>query len=200
MRHLLSGFLLVLGSTAMLSQQTAPPASSTQAVYAAQANSCRHKFDHIEQNGAKARPDQTPTIITEGELNAWLASGKAQLPNGVKKLKVAGENGVINGTAYVDFDQITAGRTSGNPLLALFRGTHEVQAKATASGSAGQGQVHIDSVSIDGIGVPRMALEYFVEKYVTPKYPGIGIDSQFRLPHRIDTATIGSHQLTITQK
>jgi hypothetical protein len=201
MRNLLSAFVVVFGSAVLLSQQTAPPAgSSTQAIYAAQANSCQRKFDHIEQNGAKARPDQTPTVISEGELNAWLSSGKAQLPNGVKKLQVTGGNGVVNGTAYVDFDQITAGRTSGNPLLALFRGTHEVQAKATASGSGGQGQVHIDSVSIDGVGVPRMALEYFVEKYVEPKYPGIGIDSEFKLPHRIDIATIGSHQLTITQK
>jgi hypothetical protein len=201
MRVLLSLFIVVIASAALLSQQTVPPAaSSTQAIYAAQANSCQRKFDHIEQNGAKAHPDQTPTLISEGELNAWLSSGKAELPKGVKKLQMTGDNGVVNATAYIDFDQITAGRTSGNPLLALFHGTHEVQAKAHASGSGGKGQVHIDSVSIDGIGVPRMALEYFVENYIEPKYPGIGIDSEFKLPHRIDIAIVGSHQLTVTQK
>jgi hypothetical protein len=60
--------------------------------------------------------------------------------------------------------------------------------------------VHIDSVSIDGVGVPRMALEYFVEKYITPKHPDIGLDSQFKLPYRIETATVGARQLTVTQK
>jgi hypothetical protein len=40
----------------------------------------------------------------------------------------------------------------------------------------------------------------FVEKYLQPKYPGVGLDSKFALPARIDTATVGLHKLTITQK
>jgi hypothetical protein len=39
-----------------------------------------------------------------------------------------------------------------------------------------------------------------VEKFLTPKYPQIGLDSQFPLPDRIDTATVGLHKLTVTQK
>jgi hypothetical protein len=194
------GFSAVLFSQQTTPTQQTPAGSSTQAIYQAQAASCQKKFDYIRQNGEKANPDQTPTIISESELNAWLASGDAPLPKGVQKLQMAGDRGVINATAYVDFDQITAGARSSNPLLSLFRGTHEVQAKAHASGSGGQGQVHIDSVSLDGVGVPRMALEYFVDKYIAPKYPGIGLDSQFKLPYRIDLAIIGSRKLTLTQK
>ena len=189
-------FLLSLCS---LAQQTSP-ASGTQAIYDAAARSAQRKFDHIRENGARAKPDKTPTIITENEINAWLSSGRAQLPEGVKKLQVRGEAGIVRGTAFVDFDQITQGRYSGNPFMSIFRGGHEVEAKAHAQGSAGQGRVHIDSVSLDGVEVPQMVLEYFVEKYVTPKHPGIGIDSTFALPNRIDTAMIGSHQLTIIQK
>jgi hypothetical protein len=162
--------------------------------------SAQRKFDHIRENGARRTPDRTPTIITESELNAWLASGRAQLPQGVKKLQVHGEPGVINGTAVVDFDEVTNGRYSGNPFMSMFRGSHEVEAKAHAQGSGGQGHVHIDSVALDGVEVPEMMLEYFVEKYVTPKHPGIGIDSTFALPNRIDTATVGSGQVTIVQK
>jgi len=43
-------------------------------------------------------------------------------------------------------------------------------------------------------------LELFVEKYLQPKFPQIGIDSRFPLPDRIDTATVGQHQITLTQK
>ena len=199
MRVLLSTVLL-LGSATLLSQQTPPPASGTQAMYDAQANSCQRKFDHIRQNGSKTKPDQTPTVFSESEINAWLSSGNAQLPQGVKKLQLRGEPGIIHATAYVDFDAVTASKRPGNPLLYMFRGTHEVQASAHASGNAGQGQVHIDSVSIDGVSVPRVALEYFAEKYITPKHPDIGIDSQFALPNRVDTATVGDRKLTVTQK
>lgn len=199
MRAFLLAAYVAVSSTVFLSQTT-PPASSTQAIYTAQANSCQRKFEHIQQNGAKAMPDQTPTVITEGEINAWLSSGKANLPQGVKRLQLRGQPGVIQATAYVDFDQIVAEKQPSNPLLYLFRGTHEVQASAHASGSGGMGRVHIDSVSLDGVAVPRVALEYFVERYITPKHPGIGIDSEFELPYRIDIAVVGDRQLTITQK
>jgi hypothetical protein len=71
---------------------------------------------------------------------------------------------------------------------------------AHAYGSQGQGLVHVDSVSIDGVEIPRFVLELFVEKYLKPKYPNIGIDSRFALPARVDAATIGVHRVILTQK
>ena len=198
MRPLLLCSLLLAGC--VMAQQSAPPASGTQAIYDAEARSAQRKFDHIRENGALAAPDQTPTRFTENEINAWLSSGQAKLPKGVKKLQVRGEQGVINATAFVDFDEITAGRRSGNPFLSMFRGTHEVEAQAHAEGSGGEGHVHIDSISLDGVEIPQMALEFFVEKYIQPKHPEVGIDSTFKLPYKIDLAIVGARQLTITQK
>jgi len=43
-------------------------------------------------------------------------------------------------------------------------------------------------------------LQLFVEKYVQPRYPGLGLDSKFSLPDRIDSATVGAHELTVMQK
>jgi hypothetical protein len=40
----------------------------------------------------------------------------------------------------------------------------------------------------------------FVEKYVTPRYPDVGLDSTFALPAKIETATVGPHKLTVVQK
>ncbi len=190
----------VILAVAAIAQQSAPPASGTQAMYQAEAQSAQRKFDHIRQNGSRKTPDAKPTTISENEINAWLSSGRAELPKGVNKLQVRGDEGQISGHAVVDFDQITAGRKSLNPLLALFRGTHDVEAEGRADGNGGQGHVHISTVSLDGVEIPHVALEYFVEKYVTPKYPGIGLDSTFKLPNRIDSALIGSHQLTVLQR
>src|SRR3954466_3499269 len=97
-----------------LAQQTTPPAaSSTQAIYNAQVRSTQQKFDHLRQNGAKASPDSTPTVLKENEVNAWLTSGNAQFPEGVKRLQFQAEPGIIHANATVDFDQVTGGRYSG---------------------------------------------------------------------------------------
>src|SRR5437870_4295111 len=92
-------FLILCSACAIAQQDTPPAASSTQAIYNAQIRSTQQKFDHIRENGAKANPDQTPTVINETELNAWLASGNADLPKGVKRLQFRGEPGIIHATA-----------------------------------------------------------------------------------------------------
>ena len=58
----------------------------------------------------------------------------------------------------------------------------------------------MDSVSLDGVEVPQFVLRLFVEKYITSRYPNVGIDSQFKLPDRIDSALVGPHQVTLVQK
>jgi hypothetical protein len=158
------------------------------------------KLQRIEANGASAHPDQTPTEFTEEEVNSYLASGRVQLPSGVQSVNFQGEPGVITANTRVDFDQLKAGKRSSNPLLGVFSGVHDVVVQAHAHGSGGQGIVNVDAVSLDGVEIPRFALQLFVEKYLQPKYPNIGLDSHFALPDRIDTATVGRHKLTVTQK
>lgn len=164
------------------------------------ANSMQAKLDHIQQNAQLPNPDQAPTIMTEEEINDYLVSGRIVLPQGVKKVQMQGRSGVVTAFLDVDFDEIRAGQNSANPMLSLFSGQHAVRVEADAAGSGGQGRVHVRDVTIDGISVPHMALEYFVSKYISPKYPNVGIDSQFQLPDKIDLATVGYHKLSVTQK
>jgi hypothetical protein len=164
------------------------------------AASLQAKLDHIRDNGEQVRPDQTPTVMTEEEVNDYLNSGRVQLPQGVKRVTLQGQSGVVTGFVNVDFDEIRSGQHSSNPLLSIFTGKHDVRIDGDAAGSGGQGKVHVRAVSIDGFDVPRMALEFFVQKYITPKYPNVGLDSQFKLPNRIDLAHVGYHKLTVTQK
>lgn len=164
------------------------------------ADSLQTKLDHIQKNSEQTHPDQAPTVMTEEEVNDYIADGRIVLPQGVKKLKMEGRSGVVTAFLNVDFDEIRAGQNSSNPLLSVFSGQHDVRVEADASGSGREGRVHVREVTIDGFSVPRMALEYFVSKYITPKYPNVGIDSQFQLPNKIDLATVGYHKLTVTQK
>lgn len=164
------------------------------------ADSMQTKLEHIQENGEQAHPDQAPTIMTEEEVNDYIAAGRITLPQGVKKLRMEGRSGIVTAFLNVDFDEIRAGQNSSNPLLSVFSGQHDVRVEADAAGSGREGRVHVREVTIDGFSVPRMALEYFVSKYITPKYPNVGIDSQFQLPNKIDLATVGYHKLTVTQK
>lgn len=173
--------------------------------YATAANSrdlasMERKLAHIESNGRAAHPNKSPTVITEAEVNAYLASDNVKLPAGVESVKLIGESGMVSGTAHIDFDKLREGTHSSNPLLSMFSGVHEVLVVAHAHGEGGQGYVHVDSVSLDGVEVPHFVLELFVEKFLQPKYPQIGLDSQFALPDRIDSAVVGEHQLTVIQK
>ncbi|HEX9120067.1 MAG TPA: hypothetical protein VF840_05970 [Terriglobales bacterium] len=193
-------FVIIVALITLANAQQRPPASGTQAMYNAAAASAVAKFRHIEENARRNPPDQRPTVLTEREINAYLNSGRVQLPTGVRAVRFTGQNGVVSATARVDFDAITAKSRSQNPLLSLFSGMHDVHAVAHASGNGRQGRVQIDSIDIDGVNVPRMALQYFLDRYVRPKHPEVGMDSVFALPERIDTATIGDHQLILTQK
>ena len=185
---------------AFASAQQPPAASATQAMYNAAAASAKAKFRHLEENARRHPPDQTPTVLTEREIDTYLNSGQVQLPVGVRSARFTGQDGVVNTTARVDFDAITAQSKTSNPLLSLFSGVHDVHAVARALGSGCKGRVHIDSIDIDGVTVPRVALQFFLDHYIRPKHPEVGLDSVFALPARIDIATVGSHQLLLAQK
>jgi hypothetical protein len=195
-RQLLAVLLTLL--VAVVPGATAKRVSSSS-VYSSSAASMERKLEHIKTNSALVRPNPAPTEFTEQEVNAYVASGDVKLPAGVQAVTFQGEPGIITGNARVDFDQLRTGRGS-NPLLSIFGGTHDVVVVAHAYGAGGKGFVHVDSVLLDGVEIPPFVLELFVEKYLRPKYPNLGIDSQFPLPDRVDAAAVELHKLVLTQK
>ncbi len=166
----------------------------------AAANRAEAKLQHLQKNAELGHPDPRPTEFSESEINAYFASGKVKLPEGVQAVSFQGHPGVVTASCLIDFDQVKAGRHSGNPLLSLFSGTHDVVVEASASGAGGEGLVEAQSVMIDGVDIPRFVLELFIQKFLQPKYPNLGMVSRFPLPQKIDTAVVGEHKLIITQK
>jgi hypothetical protein len=162
--------------------------------------SMQQKLDYIETNADRQPPARKPTAITNQEFEAWLNGGGVALPAGISDVQFSSVPAVITANARVDFDKLTAGVKSANPLLSLFSGIHDVVVTAQASGAQGMGSVRVESMTIDGVKVPRMAMQYAVDKYLKPKYPNVGLDSTFKLPARIDVAVVGKNVVTVTQK
>jgi hypothetical protein len=191
---LLAVIFLAAGFLSTPQAQT-DPASNPAAV-----SSMEKKLQHIESNGKSAHPTLSPTKFTDQEINAYFAAGRVKLPAGVRSVNFQAQPGVVTGTARVDFDQIRSGRNSGNPLLSVFSGIHTVVVVAHARSESGQGIVHVDSVVLDDNEISPLILQIFVQKFIQPKYPNLGLDSRFALPARVDTATVGRQELTIIQK
>jgi hypothetical protein len=189
----LLAFLLVLAFALIPGTVAAGPNSNPLA-------SAERQLAYLDSNGKLPQPNPAPTELTEQEANAYVSSGHVKLPVGVQSVTFQGQPGVITANCRVDFDQLKVGAHSSNPLLSVFSGIHNVVVVAHAHGAGGRGYVQVDSVSLDGIEVPRFVLELFVEKYLQPKYPRVGLESQFGLPDRVDAAVVGVHKLTVTQK
>ena len=192
-----SAFLLAVTACSFLTSQSL--AQTRSASNPASVASFERKLQHVESNGAKPQPDPSPTEFSEQEINAYFASGNVNLPSGVQSVVFQEQPGMVIGTSRVDFDQLKAGKNSYNPLLSVFSGLHDVVVTTHSYGAKREGYVHVDSVSLDGVEVPRFVLELFVEKYLKPRYPAVGLDSRFALPARVDAATVGLHKVTVTQ-
>ena len=162
-------------------------------------SSAEQKFNQI-QSDANGGKQQTTTLTAE-ELSAYINEGGVTLPVGVENVKFSGMNGSVMAVTRVDFDKITAGKSSMNPLMLLFSGQHDVTVTADAQGSQGRATVNVRTVEIDGVTVPRAALEYFVSKYLQPKYGNeVGLNNNFAMPSHGDSAVVGNNTLTLTQK
>jgi hypothetical protein len=167
----------------------------------AAADSFQTKIDHIKANAAAPNVDPAPTRFSQEEINAYFSERRLNMPEGVKSVVFDLKPNQVSAVTRVDFAQIRKGRGTMNPLLAIFDGIHDCHVVASTEAAApGTVHVRVETVEIDGLTVPNMALEMFVKHYVNPRYPNVGLDRDYRLPARIDSAAIGDQIGTITQK
>ena len=186
--------LLVFAASLSAAQQPQP------ANHSPEFRSMEAKIAYLKQNAAKPRPDPKPTELTEPEVNAYFNEGGVKLPKGVSKVHLTSQSGVIDGHAQVDFEAIMQGKRSSNALVSLFSGTHDVHMVAQASGSGGMGSLRVQSASIDGLELPQMALQFFAQRFITPRYPNVGVNTTFKLPLRIDSAVVEAGRVALAQK
>jgi hypothetical protein len=185
--------LVLFFATGLLAGQDQPQHSAAY-------RSMEQKIAHLKQNAAREHPDSKPTEITQDEANAYFAEGGVKMPKGVSGLNLTATRGTLDGHAKVDFDAITEKARSKNPLLGVFTGVHDVHVIAQASGSNGTGTITVQKVELDNIEVPQMLLQLFVDRYLKSKYPNVGLTSTFKLPLRIDTATVDTGNVALVQR
>lgn len=165
------------------------------------ADSMEKKIAAVRENGERGRPGKQTTVFAQDEVNAYFAERRLTMPEGVRSVTFDLTPGKVFSRARIDFDEITRERRNRNPLMHLFTGTHDVEVGARAT-SAGPGRVrvNVESVAIGGVTVPRMALQFFIERFVNPKYPKVRLDGEYTLPAKMDSVTIDMRKGTAVQK
>jgi len=166
----------------------------------ASADSLQKKIDYLAANGAKQKPDPRPTVLTDDEVSAYMNSGRLKIPAGISNIRLVTATGEATGSAKIDFDKLLAGVRKTNPLWSLFSGVHDVKVLARVWGKDGMGNVQVLKVWFDGREIPRFLLEFFVEHYLKPRVPQAALDSRFKMPARIWTATVTRGKTTLVQR
>jgi hypothetical protein len=164
------------------------------------ADSLERKVVYLRENGARPRPDPRPTVLTDQEVDAYMNSGRLKIPDGISDIHLSTTVGEATATAKIDFDRLTRDVRKNSMLWQLFTGVHAVKVRCGVWGKDGMGNVHVQNVWLDGHEIPRFALEFFLDHYLKPKVPQASLDSRFRMPVRIRTATVTNGKTTLLQR
>jgi mRNA-degrading endonuclease toxin of MazEF toxin-antitoxin module len=165
-----------------------PAPDPRRMVSQAMADSLGRKLDAIEKR-FKARSAKPETVVvTEGELNSYLAlTVAAEMPPGVSNVNVRFERERIETTGVVDLDQVGKIPTdSALSPLSLLAGPVSVEVAGRLLNQDGFGTIEWERVRVASIPLPLSVLARLVASSTrTSKQPeGFDIHAPFRLPYR----------------
>lgn len=165
----------------------------------------RQKVTGITQFADRPAPPGRRTILTENEVNAYLAyDAKPDLPPGVidPAITILGD-GKLAGRAIVDLDAV---RQQHKPTgvfdpLTLLTGRLPITATGVLTTKDGVGRFALETATIGGVPVPKMLLQEIVSYYSrSPQAPGgVSLDDPFPLPARIREIQVQRGQAVVIQ-
>jgi len=171
-----------------------PPSTNASAgLSLAAAQSLEDKLRVLQTPVSPTARSLRPVTITEAEANSYLKYRSGTfLPPAVHdpELHIASDS--VSGTADVDFGQLNQGTTPANQandwttraLAGLFTGKQRVAATGKLATGDGQGRVTIESVSIGGINVPPVLVDWLLQNYVAKRYK-VDLSKPFTLPDHV---------------
>ena len=131
--------------------------------------------------------------ISEAEANSYLQYEMLPyFPPGVSRVRLKFHPARPQGSAQVDFGKLKeAFGDQENPLIDfLLQGVHTLGADGKFSSSGGIARFELETVTLDGVALPRMVVDFLIERYLKPSYPEVSIDRPFRLPFSIDKMSV----------
>jgi hypothetical protein len=169
------------------------------------AASLKQKVATITAQGEQPSAATRRTIVTESEVNSYLAyEAGSQIPVGVVEpsIVVVGP-GRLSGRAVVDLDAVRKQKAPTSLLdpMNYLMGRLAVTAVGTLKTSNGIGHFELESSNVGSVPIPKILLQEIVSYYSrTPEKPaGISLDDPFQLPARIREIKVERGQAIIVQ-
>ncbi|MFB3779632.1 MAG: hypothetical protein ACE141_18580 [Bryobacteraceae bacterium] len=152
--------------------------------------SAKRKIDLIGNDQA---PAGSKIVLTGTELNAYVSHEvAARVREGLREPRVQLGHGSASGYALVDFPKLR--QASGKPmnwlLAKLLEGERPVRVAARIHSERGTARVDVESVEISGMTIEGATLDYLIQKFVLPYYPGAKVGEPFELKHGIERLEI----------
>ena len=195
-------FLVLLGACAVVA--TAVPQADVRTARH-DAELFKQKVDLINKQAEHPTKQGRRTIVTQSELNAYLAvDARSQLPVGVvdPSLTIQGM-GRVSARAVVDLDAVRTAKNSTSLLDPVNYLSGKVPVTATGVLKTSQGAAHLEleSAHIGILPVPKLILQEIVSYYTrtAAKPSGLGLDDPFELPSKIREIQVLRGQAIIVQ-
>ncbi|MBI4443341.1 MAG: hypothetical protein HY649_08205 [Acidobacteria bacterium] len=148
---------------------------------------------HRVREGSLSGTTSRQVRITEAEANSYLHYQIApQFPAGLSNVRLKFQPDRLQGSAEVDFDQLGKSlRRPPNPFLDfLFQGVRMLEVAGDFYSSEGMGQFHLETVSLDGVILPPVVVDFLIESYLKARFPNVAIDQPFPLPYSLEKVTV----------
>jgi len=165
----------------------------------------REKVSGIVERGLAANASSAATVVTEREVNAYLAyDSSADIPAGIAspRLVIHGDRRV-SATAIVDLDAVRERHKSTGLFdpMNYVSGKLPVAAAGLLDAREGLARFTLESATVSGVPIPKMVLEEVVAYYTrSPQFPqGIDIDDPFPLPARIRKIDVRRGEALVVQ-
>jgi len=165
----------------------------------AEADAFSRKLEELVA-GEKARTANT-VEFRQSEVDAYIQHELAPLfPKGLEQVEIRLQQGLVAGSARINFDTLETGDGKSNPLLsALLRGPHLLDVVASVKTQNGTGSYEVSKVLLDQREIPKPLVDLLIQKYVVPKYPAAKPNTPFPLPYNVDHADLQPGKVIVHQ-
>jgi hypothetical protein len=151
------------------------------------------KFALIEQDHQKPG---SRVVMTRAEWSAWVAEAA---PTGVTHVRIDLGMNRITASANVDF--LKADRARGDApnwlMTQLLEGDRPVTVTARIQSGNGRVRVDLERVQISGVAIEGKTLDFLIQEFVIPSYPGAKLSQWVPLAHRMDRIEIEPKTVTV---
>jgi hypothetical protein len=134
------------------------------------------------------------------ELSSFAAvEALKMVPQGLRSPRLELGNGSAAGYARVDLLKVRQLKgPAPNRLLAWFlEGERPVRVAARIQSGQGRATVYADEVQISGFTISGAVLDFLIENFLKPYYPGAVIGSPFPLKHRMERLEVTPAGVTV---